>query len=64
MKHFLSIESLALPFDPAPMRDVMAWPPAACDTTQKLGIRLSIGLEDPADLIADLESGFTAMGDA
>lgn len=57
-------ESLALPFDPAPMRDVMAWPPAACDTTQKLGIRLSIGLEDPADLIADLESGFTAIGDA
>lgn len=54
-------ESLALPFDPAGTRDVMAWPPQACDPAQKLGIRLSIGLEDPADLIADLERGFAAM---
>lgn len=54
-------ESLALPFDPAEARDVMQWPPDGCDTTQTLGIRLSIGLEHPADLIADLERGFAAM---
>jgi cystathionine beta-lyase len=28
-----------------------------------LGIRLSVGLEDPQDLIADLERGLAAMGD-
>lgn len=54
-------ESLAVPFDPAPVREVMAWPPTPCDADSKLGIRLSIGLEDPADLIADLERGFAAM---
>jgi len=55
-------ESLALPFDPEPMRDRIAWPPDGVDGDNRLGIRLSIGLEDPADLIADLEQGFAAMG--
>lgn len=45
-------ESLALPIDPAPLRTVTRWetPPGAM-------IRLHIGLEDPADLIADLQAG-------
>jgi cystathionine beta-lyase len=54
-------ESLALPFDPQPMRDCIAWPPPGVDGDKGLGVRLSIGLEDPADLIADLERGFAAM---
>jgi len=55
-------ESLVIPFDPPNMRDVMAWPPAGCSATDTLGIRLSIGLEDPEDLIEDLARGFAAMG--
>jgi len=54
-------ESLVIPFDPARARTVSAWPPAGWDPHDKLGIRLSIGLEDPGDLIADLERGFAAM---
>lgn len=49
-------ESLALPFDPARIRTATEW------SESGLGVRLSIGLEDPADLIADLERGFAAMG--
>ena len=56
-------ESLALPFDAARTRDVMAWPPADWNTGDKVGIRLSIGLEDPDDLIADLARGFAALGE-
>ncbi|WP_375289416.1 cystathionine beta-lyase [Qipengyuania sp.] len=48
-------ESLALPVDPARVRTETEWPEG------KPAIRLSIGLEDPADLIADLERGFAAM---
>lgn len=48
-------ESLALPTDPASLRTAIAW--ADLDPL----IRLSIGLEDPADLISDLERGFAAM---
>lgn len=47
-------ESLALPFSPAG-RTTTQWPYAGP------GVRLHIGLEDPADLIADLEQGFQAM---
>lgn len=51
-------ESLALPVDPARYRSATSW--------QAEGplVRLQIGLEDPADLIADLEAGlarFRAM---
>jgi len=54
-------ESLAIPFDPAPIRSSTPWPPAHWDNNDRLGIRLSIGLEDAKDLIADLEHGFAAM---
>jgi cysteine-S-conjugate beta-lyase len=49
-------ESLALPIDPARIRTATSWPEG------RLAVRLSIGLEDPGDLIADLERGFAAMG--
>jgi cystathionine beta-lyase len=52
-------ESLAIPFGPDLPRTATTWPAANSDGA--LGIRLSIGLEDPADLIADLEAGFAAM---
>lgn len=45
-------ESLAIPSDPRPIRSATTWE-AAGPT-----IRLHIGLEDPDDLIADLEAGF------
>jgi cystathionine beta-lyase len=48
-------ESLALPVDPAPYRTV---------TKRDFGgplVRLQIGLEDPGDLIADLEHGLAAF---
>jgi cystathionine beta-lyase len=54
-------ESLVIPFDPARARSATAWPPAGWEPSDRLGIRLSIGLEDPVDLIADLERGFAAM---
>lgn len=54
-------ESLAIPIDPAGIRTGSAWPPETWATGDRFGIRLSIGLEDPADLIADLEQGFAAM---
>lgn len=53
-------ESLATPVDPAPMRSATAWPPAGWDAADRFGVRLSIGLEDPADLIADLARGLAA----
>ena len=50
-------ESLALPIDPAACRSVMGGP-----IRGKSMIRLSIGLEDPADLVADLTRAFAAIG--
>jgi cystathionine beta-lyase len=58
---FGGFESLVVPVDPAPIRTVTAWPPAGIDPADRFGLRLAIGLEDPADLIADLERGFAAM---
>jgi cystathionine beta-lyase len=49
-------ESLAVPADP--VRSA-----AGRDVGGAL-VRLHIGLEDPADLIADLERGFAAFGEA
>ncbi|GAA4643253.1 cystathionine beta-lyase [Pontixanthobacter gangjinensis] len=57
-------ESLAIPFDPAPIRTNSAWPPKEWGTGAHLAIRLSIGLEDPQDLIENLEQGFAAMEQA
>jgi cystathionine beta-lyase len=54
-------ESLALPIDPGKVRADMAWPPVGWSEEDSFAIRLSIGLEDPQDLIADLERGFAAM---
>jgi cystathionine beta-lyase len=54
-------ESLVIPVDPARARSATRWPPAGWDPADKFGVRLSIGLEDPADLIGDLERGFAAM---
>lgn len=54
-------ESLALPFDVEPVRSRMAWPKPGWGVEDRYAIRLSIGLEDVNDLIADLERGFAAM---
>ncbi len=45
-------ESLALLVDPVPQRVVKPWPASGPM------LRLHVGLEDPEDLIADLEAGF------
>lgn len=52
---FGGFESLAVPFDPAPLRAVASWP------SDGPYVRIHVGLEDPDDLIADLERGFAAM---
>jgi len=48
-------ESLILPFNPAPYRTVTKWP------YEGLALRLHIGLENPDDLIEDLDAGFVRM---
>ncbi len=53
-------ESLATPVDPAPIRTASAWPLVGMDDADRFGVRLSIGLEDTADLIADLGRGLDA----
>lgn len=53
-------ESLAVPVDPAPIRSVTPWPFRGQDQGDRFGVRLSIGLESPADLIADLARGLAA----
>ena len=45
-------ESLAMPFDCRASRTATTWEPGGP------ALRFHIGLEDPADLIADLEAGF------
>jgi len=54
-------ESLVLPIHPERDRAVTAWPPSEWDSADRHAIRLWIGLEDPDDLIADLERGFLAL---
>jgi len=58
---FGGYESLVLPIDPPSVRSLMAWPPSGVDPADRHAVRLSIGLEDVDDLVADLESGFAAM---
>lgn len=53
-------ESLATPVDPASIRTASAWPLDGMEPEDRFGVRLSIGLEDTADLIADLERGLAA----
>ena len=55
-------ESLALPIFPQQHRGVMSAPNIA-DTGAQAAIRLSIGLEDPDDLIADLAQAFAKLDD-
>lgn len=54
-------ESLAVPVDPASIRTVTPWPPADMNGADRFGVRLAIGLEDPADLIADIEQSLDAL---
>lgn len=54
-------ESLAVPVDPAAIRSVTPWPPGGMDSADRFGVRLSIGLEDPQDLIADVENALTRL---
>ena len=54
-------ESLAIPVDPQRIRTSSAWPKAGWAAEDRLGVRLAIGLEDAADLIADLAQGLAAM---
>ncbi len=51
---FGGYESLVLPIEPAKQRSVT-------DPGEGWIVRLHIGLEDPGDLIADLEKGLAAM---
>jgi cystathionine beta-lyase len=51
-------ESLAIPFDCSDVRTATTWTPGGP------AIRLHIGLEDVADLTADLEAGFAALAAA
>ncbi|MDP3551767.1 MAG: cystathionine beta-lyase [Novosphingobium sp.] len=53
-------ESLATPVDPASIRTASSWPLPGMEPADCFGVRLSIGLEDTADLIADLERGLAA----
>jgi len=48
-------ESLAIPFDCSTYRSATAWEPGGP------AIRLTIGLEDPGDLMADLERGLDRL---
>ena len=48
-------ESLAIPFDCAPVRSATRWDPGGPT------VRFHIGLEDVEDLIADIERGFAAL---
>jgi cysteine-S-conjugate beta-lyase len=51
-------ESLAIPFDSAPLRTASPWAPGGPT------VRFHIGLEDVDDLIGDLERGFAALAAA
>ncbi|MGB0085106.1 MAG: cystathionine beta-lyase [Rhodomicrobiaceae bacterium] len=51
-------ESLIVPFDPARYRTATSW------TADGPALRLHIGLDDPEDLKADLEAGFTRLSAA
>lgn len=57
-------ESLAVPCDPAKDRSVIDWPLRGMDPADRFGVRVSIGLEDTADLIADLARGLEAWAQA
>jgi cystathionine beta-lyase len=51
-------ESLVIAYQPAKMRSATSWP------QESWLLRFHIGLEDPSDLIADLDAGFRRMRQA
>jgi cystathionine beta-lyase len=53
-------ESLALGVHPERDRTALPWPPAGSDPADRFAIRFWIGLEETADLKADLERGLAA----
>jgi cystathionine beta-lyase len=57
-------ESLALGSHPERDRDVLPWPPRGIAPENRHAVRLWIGLEDPVDLIKDLECGLAAWAAA
>jgi len=54
-------ESLALPIAPEQHRETMTWPPEGAGSGFGRAIRLSIGLEDTKDLIADLSQALAQL---
>ena len=54
-------ESLVLGIHPERDRSAMPWPPADGDPADRHAVRLWIGLEDPDDLISDLDQAFAAL---
>lgn len=57
-------ESLALGVHPERDRAAMPWPPRGCNPQHLHAVRLWIGLEDPADLIADIDNALAAWRSA
>jgi cysteine-S-conjugate beta-lyase len=57
-------ESRVLGVHPERDRAAMPWPPVGTSSADRLAVRLWIGLEDPADLRADLERGLAAWSAA
>ena len=53
-------ESLVTPADPGEIRTASDWPPKGMAETDRLAVRLAVGLEDAADLIADLDQAMAA----
>jgi cystathionine beta-lyase len=54
-------ESLVIPFDAGRVRTASKWPPEAWGVEDRLGIRLSVGLEGVEDLMADIDQALAAM---
>ncbi len=57
-------ESLVTPVDPDRIRSATSWPLTTMAADDRFGARLSIGLEDPGDLRADLARGLAVWGAA
>ena len=57
-------ESLVIPFDAGRVRTASQWPPESWALEDRLGVRLSIGLEDAEDLMGDIERALAAMDTA
>jgi cystathionine beta-lyase len=58
---FGGFESLAIPMDPAPHRTATRWASDGESGAEHRYVRLHVGLEDPDDLIADLDKGYARL---